>query len=310
MNVEETRSCLPESVKQSFDDIVSGRSLGASNHIKMISHMYAEIAKENDEATAKEYIEKVGQFFKKTRGESSYAIVNALEKVEKLIENSSEENYAVRVESAINTYFAQADQDVEKILLYTDRLLKDKNTVMIYDYSSTVEKAVAKCSHKLKVYIPESRVINGGFPFVEGIVNAGHEVCFIPDASMLTVLDEVDIAFIGAETFYSDGTAFNTVGSDILAELCMYHNVPYYVLTPMLKNDIRAMYGIYKPVLTKDLVDTMAKNWKNELKEKVNFTSIELVGVDPKWITGYVTEKGIIKATDLLYFLYQEGKDA
>ena len=291
MNVEETRSCLPESVKQSFDDIVSGRSLGASNHIKMISHMYAEIAKENDEATAKEYIEKVGQFFKKTRGESSYAIVNALEKVEKLIENSSEENYAVRVESAINTYFAQADQDVEKILLYTDRLLKDKNTVMIYDYSSTVEKAVAKCSHKLKVYIPESRVINGGFPFVEGIVNAGHEVCFIPDASMLTVLDEVDIAFIGAETFYSDGTAFNTVGSDILAELCMYHNVPYYVLTPMLKNDIRAMYGIYKPVLTKDLVDTMAKNWKNELKEKVNFTSIELVGVDPKWITGYVTEK-------------------
>ena len=181
---------------------------------------------------------------------------------------------------------------------------------MIYDYSSTVEKAVAKCSHKLKVYIPESRVINGGFPFVEGIVNAGHEVCFIPDASMLTVLDEVDIAFIGAETFYSDGTAFNTVGSDILAELCMYHNVPYYVLTPMLKNDIRAMYGIYKPVLTKDLVDTMAKNWKNELKEKVNFTSIELVGVDPKWITGYVTEKGIIKATDLLYFVYQEGKDA
>ena len=78
----------------------------------------------------------------------------------------------------------------------------------------------------------------------------------------------------------------------------------------MLKNDIRAMYGIYKPVLTKDLVDTMAKNWKNELKEKVNFTSIELVGVDPKWITGYVTEKGIIKATDLLYFVYQEGKDA
>lgn len=103
---------------------------------------------------------------------------------------------------------------------------------------------------------------------------------------------------------------FVVVGSDILAELCMYHNVPYYVLTPMLKNDIRAMYGIYKPVLTKDLVDTMAKNWKNELKEKVNFTSIELVGVDPKWITGYVTEKGIIKATDLLYFVYQEGKDA
>lgn len=65
MNVEETRSCLPESVKQSFDDIVSGRSLGASNHIKMISHMYAEIAKENDEATAKEYIEKLDNSSKK-----------------------------------------------------------------------------------------------------------------------------------------------------------------------------------------------------------------------------------------------------
>ena len=132
----------------------------------------------------------------------------------------------------------------------------------------------------------------------------------LPDAAMLTVLDKIDMVFIGAETFYPDGTAFNTVGSDILAELCLVHHVPYYVLTPLLKGDIRALYGIYKETLTKDLRETMAAAWPEELRAQVDFTSVELVGVAPEFITGYVTEKGILRTGDLLRFIYEEDQNA
>ena len=129
---------------------------------------------------------------------------------------------------------------------------------------------------------------------------------FLADAAMLSVLDQVDMVFIGAETFYPDGTAFNTVGSDMLAELCALHHVPYYVLTPLLKGDVRATYGIYKEPLTSDLQERIAKDWDEDLKDHVDFISMELVAVKPELITGYICEKGIIKASDLFTFVYKE----
>lgn len=308
MNVEAVREKIPAVCQEAFDAIVSGRALGASNHIKMIFDMYIAIAREKPKAEAQEAIGAVGAFFKRTRGESSYAIVSALRQMEQRIaEQTDALPFAEAVEQAVRQYFADADEHLKNILRYTDRLLKDTRCVLLYDYSSTVEKAIAACSHPLYVYIAESRVIDGGYPFVKGLIEAGHQVHFIPDASLRSVLDEVEMVFIGAETFYPDGTAFNTVGSDVLAELCLLHHVPYYVLTPLLKHDIRAMYGIYKPVLKKDLRAVLARNWPDDLRERADFTSIELVGVEPKYITGYVTEKGILPPDHLLPFVYEEG---
>lgn len=306
MDSNEIRELLPAESLQEFDDIVTGKALGASNHIKMISNMYVSIAQVNSRGDAIKKIASVGSFFKETRGKSSYAIILALENIEKKIIETQTEDYAKAVMSAREAYFKETDENMHKILIYTDRLLRNCKAVMLFDYSSTVEKAIIAASKKLDVYIPESRVINGGYPFVKGIVETGHKVHFISDAAMLSVLDKVDMAFIGAETFYPDGTAFNTVGSDILAELCMIHHVPYYVLTPLLKGDLRAVYGIYKEEITRNLVDVLASDWPEELKEKVDFNSIELVGVDPKYITGYVTEKGILRTSDLFGLIYEE----
>ncbi len=307
MEQYEVRSVIPSEVVYLFDDIVNGTALGASNHIKMIAQMFVAISKTYGNSDGMANIMTVSQFFKQTRGNSSYAIVTALEQIEDLIK-SEEGDLNVAVKSAVDKYFEISEANNQKIFNYTDRLLKNVDTVLLFDYSSTVEKSIVNCSHKLTVYIPESRVISGGFPFVNNVVNAGHYVHFIPDASMLSVLNKIEIVFIGAETFYPDGTAFNTIGSDILAELCYLHHVPYYVLTPLLKNDIRALYGVYKPVLTKDMKEVLAKEWATSLKDNVDFNSIELVSIPPELITGYVTEKGILKPTALINFVYKEEK--
>ena len=82
--------------------------------------------------------------------------------------------------------------------------------------------------------------------------------------------------------------------------------MPYYVLTPLLKCDIRALYGIFKDTLETDLKNKIGKDWPEDLREKVDFKSIELVGVDSKFITGYITEQGIIRPSDLFSMVEKE----
>lgn len=306
MNAEEVRKLLPDACLNDFDSIVNGTVLGASKHIKMIIDMYVQIAEANNKSIALKKIEEVGNFFKETRGKASYAIIVALNDVEKRIKNNESEEIDKVVKEARKAYYKENDDNLGNLLLYTERLLKKYHSAILFDYSSTVEKAICNIKVIMDIYIPESRVIDGGFPFVKKIVEAGHRVHFIADAAMLSVLHKVDIALIGAETFYPDGTAFNTVGSDILAELCTIHNIPYFVLTPFLKCDIRALYGIYKETLETDLKEKLAAGWTEDLREKVDFKSIELVGVEPNFITGYVTEKGILKPADLFSVLMKE----
>ena len=307
-DADNVRRLIPESKQDSFDDIVCARVLGASNHIRMIADMFVSIA-ETERAEAQEDIETVKEYFKETRGKSSYAIVTALNDMAKYISSSDASSYREKVKDGVAQYFRIADYNTKQVLEYSRKILSKMNTVMVYDYSSTVEKAINSCGKILKVYVPESRAINGGYPYIKSFAAARHKVCFIPDASMLTVLNEIDAVFIGAETFYPDGTAFNTVGSDILAELCKTHHVPYYVITPMLKADLRSIYGDYKETIPANIKDRMSVGWSDELKDKICFDSIELVSIEPEFITFFITEHGIIRPENLFQFFYSEAYD-
>jgi len=294
-------SKLSEKQREAFESIDNGKILGATTHIKMIIDMIEDLSMNNDYSAKEkmEYIRELSRFFKDTRGNSSYAIVNALEYIEKSI-SEIEENIEIEayVKSVIANYLKQSEDDMKIISELTGRVLEHAETIMLYDYSGTVEKAVCKINHPLKVIIPESRAIDGGKPFVKPVLKAGHKINFIPDVSILSVLKEVDAVLIGAETYYPDGTAFNTVGSDILAELCDTRHIPFYVLTPTLKCDKRSIHGIFKPVIYAELREKMTYNWDFNSSD-VDFNSVELVSVDAKYITAYINEYGIISPNNI-----------
>lgn len=309
--MDNVRMLIPVEAQGEFDDIVTGRVLGASNHIKMIGNMFKSISKNGLEVEARKNINAVADYFIATRGKSSYAITAALTMMQDGIEEVSSnegEAFDLVVEKAVNRYYETSHLNVEKVLEYSVELSKDYRCIMIYDYSSMVEKFVVRLPNPVKLYIPESRAIDGGKPFVKKALEAGHKVHFIPDAAMMTVIREVEAVYIGAETFYWDGTAFNTVGSDILAVLCQKYQVPYYVLTPLIKGDPRSIYGEFKQPILADLQDRLAKDW-DEMKDQVAFTSLDLVGVDPEYITYFVTEKGIVRPQNLMTFSQFARKD-
>ncbi len=303
---DKIRAILPEEAKEAFDAIVEQRVLGAGNHISMVGNMIASIVERGvrERRTAASVIEnitEVADYFIATRGEASQAVSNAIRLMVHNIKDYKEwdmDKAAEAILAAKDSYAGTAAAAIEKCVAYGVRLAKDMNTIFVYDYSSTVEKFLRRLGENKKsyyIYIAESRVIDGGRPFVKACQEAGHRIKFIPEASMMYFLKDCDGAFMGAETFYPDGTGFNTTGSDIVGLICKHYGIPLYFLTPMIKVDIRPVAGGRKNLVFDDLKKKLSASWGEDIRtEDIDFMTPELIGVAPEFIRAFITEEGII----------------
>lgn len=305
------RELLPQTVKVLFDDIVEQRVLGASRHITMIGEMIAAIANEGKEKKSNTRsvigdIITLAKFFIATRGEASQAVSNAIYIMIYEIDRYVELEIDTAVDKIIETkdnYLKTSQEATEKVVEYAAELARNMNTIFVFDYSSTVDKFLAALpgnDKKYTVYIAESRIIDGGVPFVETCQKAGFNIKFIPDASMMYYLKDCDAAFMGAETFYPDGTGFNTIGSDIVSLICDHYKIPLYFLTPFIKLDVRPVYGYKRELVMDDMKEKLTRFWKKDINtENIDFMTPELIGINAEYIKGFVTEKGIIPADQM-----------
>jgi len=305
------REILPENMRGSFDSIVEQKVLGAGRHISMIGDMIVALAergvRENhDTKRVIEEIQTIAAFFIKTRGEASQAVSNAILLMINNIDSLADLPMIAAGEAIIkqkNNYSQKAGEAVNQVVEYAVRLAEDMDQIFVYDYSSTVEqflRRLAKNHKQYEIYIAESRVIDGGRPFVIACEEAGHRIRFIPEAAMMYFLKDCQGVFMGAETFYPDGTGFNTTGSDVVGLICDYFHVPLYFLTPMIKLDMRPVTGGEKNLVFRDLAGKLASNWGEKYSiKKIDFIVPELVPVKSEWIRAFVTEYGVIPAGQL-----------
>ena len=300
------RELLPENMRKTFDDIVEQKVLGAGNHISMVGNMIEALVQRGlkEKRTAAEVVDEILQvagYFIQTRGEASQAVSNAIYLMIHNIRSCrkmSMEDAAQAILRTKNNYKKAADEAVRQCVAYGVRLAKDMDRIFVYDYSSTVEKFLKGLKENGKpytIYIAESRIIDGGRPFLKACQETGHKIKFFPEASMMYYLKDCDGAFMGAETFYPDGTGFNTTGSDIVGLICRHYGVPLYFLTPMIKLDIRPVTGEKKKLVYDDLKEKLSVSWEDEIdRELIDFVTPELVGVEPQFIRAFITEQGVI----------------
>lgn len=202
MNKEEVRRLLNNQSSKLFDDIVNSRVLGANNHIRMIGEIML-LTDEDESENGKSVLYKVreiARFFMETRGQQSRAIYNAICYYIKGLddlENAEEREIREHIANRIKAYGAEAAKDMDTLISYGVHIAENLDTIMIFDYSSTVDRFVAELRRKRTIYIPESRALDGGRPFVKTAVEAGHEVHFIPDTTMLVALKKCQAAFMG-----------------------------------------------------------------------------------------------------------------
>lgn len=312
------RQVLSKKAQVLFDDITEQRVLGASAHIKMICTMFEDICNHarlrsaSAENTIQD-ISRIADFFKKTRGEASQAISNAIHLITQDLNHHHDLDGLIECVNRNIASFEQTNQrNLDLINEYALSLVDGMQSILLFDYSSTVGRLMKSAGSRsgqkgnsLEIFIPESRVLDGGKPYLHKNLLGDHKIRFIPDIAIYHYLKNCDGVFIGAETYYTDGRVFNTVGSEMIAYLCKQFNVPFYVLTTLIKIDIRAVYGYQKPMIMLDLKERIAGHFDEELKSRVDFTCPEFVEIPSEYITAFVTEKGILP-TSALFHLERE----
>ncbi|MEY8336943.1 hypothetical protein AALB16_02790 [Lachnospiraceae bacterium 62-35] len=320
--MDKVRGLLPAKGQAMFDDIVFQRVLGASSHIRMIGDMFLMLAEkareeEMEPKQLREELKAVGDFFRRTRGEASQAVSNGIG-IMLLKMGLSEwdelglEEVTKRTCTAVEYYAKQSEKDISAVIQYAVGIAGYMKRIMVFDYSSTVNsflKELGREAEGIEVYIPESRSINGGYAFVPAALEAGMTIHFIPDAAIMYFLKTCDGAFFGAETLYADGTVYNTTGSDIVGLVCRTFNIPLYVLTPMIKLDLRPIRGFQRELVVNDLQERFAEiGFKKDEMEQVDFRCPELLPIEGKYIDGIITELGIIPAGALYQTAIEYGR--
>lgn len=310
MESQDIRNILPEKSFKSFDDINQSRVLGATKHIQMIGQILIDIVNEEDNGeNLKKRYNKVADYYRQTRGNQSRAVYNAINLM--TIDNNNLDYSNLKetkklIIQKIENYNVISQDNTNKIINYTNNIIEEFESILVFDYSSTLNSLIQNAIKPMDIYIAESRALDGGKPFIKAALNNGHKTHFFPDTTMYEVLKKCDAAFIGAESYYPDGTVFNTIGSEILGILCKELRKPLYVLTPLIKVDERNTYGHSKlSPMPYDFSQKIAQDWDNEVINSVNFEGIKLAKVIPELITAIVTEKGIIPP----YALYSIAMD-
>ena len=304
------RNYLTDEGAEHFDDVYFKRKLGATPNVFAISHMYMDVARNPKyrDGTSGDMIDTVTditRFFRKLRGDSSYAVVTAMEILTDGLEFFRDQPAAETAEYIIRlneAYENEAAGWSKKIKNYGAQILKGKTSMLLYDYSSLAGgmiQVAAKNGQIMDLYVPESRFLNGGLPFVRDGVAAGHKIHFFPDAAIMYFMRKVDLAMMGAETFMPNGDMINTIGSELVGIACKRYEKPLYIPTTLIKVDHRAVLGIGRKELFRDLKDKMSEGWEADIREQVDFVCPNLDVVPPEHITAYITENGVIPPTAL-----------
>ena len=311
----EVRALLSDDAAELFDDIDQSRVLGANAQIGLMQRMMKDILARDEgdgPSTLRERIETLVDYYKGTRGQNSRAIYNALGLMTArafAADTAGAEGFARILLEDIDAFQDRNAEAVRRLVGFAVNACAASSRVMCFDYSSTVDAFIRALPADVEVSIPESRALNGGAPFLEGATAQGRHVRFIPDTCMLDELKSCDAAFIGAETIYADGTTFNTVGSDILAVLCRHLGKPLFVLTPLLKLDLRAVHGTRRlRPMEFDYRRRLGQAIDPELAERVDCGGIKLVSVPGDLVEAVICERGVVPPAGLFPLALEYGR--
>jgi translation initiation factor 2B subunit (eIF-2B alpha/beta/delta family) len=202
------------------------------------------------------------------------------------------------------------DEYLWMIKVGKDRIVESSNEiangideVLTHCHSSTAERVLknlaSKTDRRFKVVCTETRPMLQGRITAANLVKMGLDTTLIADSAAESyVIDKgqfpVDVVFLGADEITIHGDAINKIGSWGIALAAYYANKPVYIITSILKVDPSTAYEPVKIEVRED-----KELWDNPPSGlKMYNPAFELI--NHEFITGYITEFGVIKPEDMI----------
>lgn len=110
---------------------------------------------------------------------------------------------------------------------------------------------------------------------------------------------EIDFAIVGADRIAQNGDVANKIGTYEKAVLAKENDIPFYVAAPITTFDFSLEDGGAIPIeeRAEEEVLTLAYEWIAPIKARARNPAFDVT--PKKYVTGYITEEGVLKAQDL-----------
>jgi ribose 1,5-bisphosphate isomerase len=123
---------------------------------------------------------------------------------------------------------AKASEDVSR---NTAQMLPQDGVVLTHSYSSTVLRSLElgfKGGRGFKVYATESYPGMEGKQLAKELITLGVPVVLIAGSAVSSILGEVDLVLVGADSVLTDGSLIHKVGTRDIGIAAEKHGIPFY----------------------------------------------------------------------------------
>lgn len=215
--------------------------------------------------------------------------------------------------------------DARKIGEFGNSLIKNGSRILTHcnagwlgfvDYGSALAPMyIAKEQGKdFFVYADETRPRNQGARLTAWeLNNAGINHKILPDNAGAHIMSKglVDFVITGADRIAANGDAANKIGTFEKAIVAKEFGIPFYIAVPFSTIDFSLLEGLQIPIEERDENEVLAYTGPDEagVMRTIRMASPGSHAINPafdvtpaKYITGFITEKGILTPQELMQF--------
>lgn len=177
------------------------------------------------------------------------------------------------------------------------KLIKNNSIVLTHCHSTEVVwllRTARENGRKFKVMVTETRPVYQGITTAKELTENYIEVVYIIDDAFGLYKDEIDMMIVGCDSIRSGGIT-NKIGTYPMAVFAKENNIPVYFVGSLIKLDKREKF-IIEERSSKEIIEP----------EKIKKCKIRNPSFDKtplKYVTGVVTEKGVLKPKQILRML-------
>ncbi len=152
---------------------------------------------------------------------------------------------------------------------------------------------------KIKVYSDETRpLLQGARLTTWELMQSGVDVTLICDNTAAKVMMEgkIDMVIVGADRIAKNGDTANKIGTYMVALAAAAHGIPMYVAAPSSTFDLSLESGADIPIEERASSEVTHGFGNQTAPDDVNVYSPAFDVTPAKYISGFITEKGVIRA--------------
>ncbi len=267
--------------------------------------IYLEMTKETDAQKVYQDIFDIGDRLSKVRPNEPLA-VNGMKYVKHIFKKEFSVLPSVsimkqRFVELCDEYLQMISESKKNIIEKNKEYLKNYDKVFTHCHSSTAEILIKELEQKDKefeVVCTETRPRFQGRITAKNLVNAGVKTTLITDSAADSFVINrgnvpIDVVFLGCDEIMKGGYIINKIGSWGIAMSAHYADKPVYVIAPLLKVDESSYHGNVEIEVRED-----SEIWP-EAPRGLEIYNPAFEIVDNVLITGFATEFGIVKPSDI-----------